>query len=103
LLRIRPQNSSGIIQAQFYFCKGKDIKKTSLLKLVGELLIAAGAFLLHQLWAQKQGPWLAALMASPAAQVILSRVVVFAQKGSADRFGNNLPQCLWGEVQLERY
>jgi hypothetical protein len=61
---------------------------------VGALLIAAGAFLLHQLWAPKQDPWLAVLMASPAAPVILSRVVVFAQKGSADRFWNNLPQYL---------
>jgi hypothetical protein len=34
------------------------------------------------------------LMASPAVTVILSRVVVFAQKGSADRFWNNLPPYL---------
>ena len=47
------------------------MKKTSLLKLVGALLIAAGAFLLQQLWAPKQDPWLAVLMASPTAPVNL--------------------------------
>lgn len=46
--------------------------------------LAPQAFLLHQVWLPKQAPWLAVLMASPATLVILSRVVVFAQKGSAD-------------------
>ena len=36
------------------------MKKTSLLKLVGALLIAAGAFLDNERGAQKQDPWLAA-------------------------------------------
>jgi len=44
LLRIRPQNNSGVIQAQFYFGRRKDMKKTSLLKFVGALLLAAGTF-----------------------------------------------------------
>jgi hypothetical protein len=51
-------------------------------------------FSFHQLWLQKENPWLVVLTALPADPVILSRVAVFAQKGSADRFWNNLPQYL---------
>jgi hypothetical protein len=42
-------------------------------------------------------------MASPAAPAILSRVVVFAIEGSADRFCNKLPPYLQGEAQIERF
>jgi|SoiMethySBSTD1v2_1073268.scaffolds.fasta_scaffold2007578_2 hypothetical protein len=76
----------GYHSGSILFLQGEKIyiKKTSLSKLVGALLIVVGAFLLYQLWAPKQDPWLAVLMASPAAPAILSRVVVFAQNGSAE-------------------
>jgi hypothetical protein len=56
---------------------------SAVFNVIGEL--ARQAFSLHQLWLPKQAPWLAILMALPATQVIL----MFAQKGFADRFWNN--------------
>jgi hypothetical protein len=59
------------------FLQGERYKEDFVVKACGGVIDCSRGL---QLWAQKQDPWLAALMASPAAPVILSRVVVFAQK-----------------------
>jgi hypothetical protein len=56
-------------------------------------------FSLHQLWAPKQDPNFAVLMAWPAHHLILSRVVAIAQKGYAEGVWNNLLQKLRRENQ----
>jgi hypothetical protein len=81
----------GIIQVQFYFCEEKRYKEDFVVKACGRVIDCGRGLFTPTTLGAKAG----SLACRPDGVAYSpSEFVVFVQKGSADRFWNNLPRYL---------